>query len=156
MPAPPRIRVPTADMDDSGYDQGLRMCVQGWSPGEGWGPAPTSGLDGQVRSDTLGADDVHGLALVLALVVQGDSQDPQRPRRQDQVAPVHRQLAPCETGTRSQRHGRGGRSLAFLGAADRASGPGRGLTEGRKDRAACYPRVQPGATGPKACRPGPR
>ena len=29
------------------------------------------------------------LVLVLALVMQGDGQDPQRPRRQDQVAPVH-------------------------------------------------------------------
>lgn len=70
--------------------------------GESEEPPPTSGLDGQVCGDALGADDVHGLALVLALVMQGDGQDPQRPRRQNQVAPVHRQLAPCKVEMRSQ------------------------------------------------------
>lgn len=74
------------------------MQAQGWPPGESEEPPPTSGLDGQACGGPLGADDVHSLALVRALVMQGGGQDPQRPRRQDQVAPVHWQRAPCEVG----------------------------------------------------------
>ena len=44
------------------------------------GPAPTSSLDRQVRRDPLRADDVDGLALVLALVMQRDARDSERPR----------------------------------------------------------------------------
>lgn len=56
-------------------------CASGGrsSAGRGAGPLPTSGLDCQVRRDTLGADDVDSLALVLALVVQGDARDPKGP-----------------------------------------------------------------------------
>lgn len=43
-------------------------------------PVPTSGLHGQLGHDPLGADDVDGLALVLALVVEGDGRDAERPR----------------------------------------------------------------------------
>lgn len=39
--------------------------------------APTSGLYSQVGHDLLGANDVDSLALILALVMQGDPGDPE-------------------------------------------------------------------------------
>lgn len=75
-------------------------------------PARTSGLHRQVGHHPLRADDVDGLALVLALVVQGDARDPEGPRRQNQVPPVHRELAACKewrqrSGTGPRRRGAG-------------------------------------------------
>lgn len=76
----------------------------------GMPPARTSGLHCQVGHHPLRADDVDGLALVLALVVQGDARDPEGPRRQDQVPPVHRELAAWKvrghwSGTWTDRRG---------------------------------------------------
>lgn len=55
---------------------------------------PTSGLYRQVGHHPLGADDVDGLAFILALVMEGHARDPECPGRQDQMPPVYRQLAP--------------------------------------------------------------
>lgn len=65
---------------------------------------PTSGLHGQVGHDLLGANDVNGLALVLALVMQGHPRDPECARGQNQVPPVHGELAPCKGGCGSHKH----------------------------------------------------
>lgn len=70
-------------------------------------PAPrTSRLHGELGHGPLRADDVDGLALVLALVMRRDGRDPERPRREHEVPPVHRQRAPCKArATRTPRAG---------------------------------------------------
>lgn len=78
MPAfPPRAGSPQLTWTIPAMMRPPRMQVQGWSPGESEEPPPTR-ADGQVCGDPLGADDVHSLALILALVMQGDGQDPLR------------------------------------------------------------------------------
>lgn len=65
----------------------------------------TSGLYRQVGHDPLGANDVDSLALILALVMEGNTRDPECSRGQDEVPPVHRELAPWKAWGHGQPRG---------------------------------------------------